>query len=366
MASRWKELTFRAAPAGEEERPLWPDVLKIVSIYAVILIHSAAPFLVRRAELGPGAWWAGNLYDSASRWCIPLFFMLSGTFLLEKAGTMPLSAFLRGRVRRVLVPFVVWSLVYFLWRIRIQGEELPLASFPLLLFTGPLYYHLWYLYVLIGLYLFAPALGAWLKGASGPQAGYFVGLWFLFACLLPLGESWWGFEGYLSTGTAPSLFKYAGFFVLGHLLRRTVLRPTGMAQFAGLFLLALAATAWCTWYGTVVRNGGDLEELFFEYFSPNVVAMALSVYLFGKSLRPPRRALAARAVRAIAACVPGIYLVHALLIGVSKRGLLGFRVDPSDFAPAVGIPLFALGVFAASFVVVYAVRSLPLVRRAFP
>jgi surface polysaccharide O-acyltransferase-like enzyme len=96
---------------NENSYLLWADILKILSIYAVVLIHSAAPLLLDFNE--PVQWWVGNLYDSLARWCIPVFFMLSGAFIMDKASEDGLSHFLFSRFRRIFLPFLIWSGLYF-------------------------------------------------------------------------------------------------------------------------------------------------------------------------------------------------------------------------------------------------------------
>jgi surface polysaccharide O-acyltransferase-like enzyme len=347
---------------------LWPNLLKIYSISCVVLIHSAAPLLIQYHELGEIKWWIGNLYDAFGRWCIPIFLMLSGTFVIEKATGDP-GLFFRHRSRRILLPFVIWSGVYFLWRVYANGEDIPLHAFPGLLLEGPIFYHLWFLYILIGLYLLSPILGTYLQHAGIRNTAYLVGLWLLLGSILPMAESFFDFETYFSRGANPSLLNYVGYFVLGYLLRDKVL-VRGKTALFGLFFLAFLMTAYGTYHITVIRKGGEFDGLFYEYFSINVFLMALPLYLIGKSFKPPaflqRFEERLGLVSLLAACVPGIYLIHPLVLSVFKRGMLGFSFDQTTLYPAIGIPLFAVAVFAVSFLIVLLIRQIPGIRYVFP
>ncbi|MBZ0158012.1 MAG: acyltransferase family protein [Alphaproteobacteria bacterium] len=354
----------------EDNHLIWPDLLKILSIYAVILIHSAAPLLVRYHELGESWWWAGNLYDSLSRWCIPLFVILSGTFLLGKAQGNSLGHFLKRRLQRVLVPLLIWSFIYFLWRIYGNKENLAFSSFLPLLLMEPVYYHLWFLYLIIGLYLLAPVLSIYLKYADHKNVLYFLSLWFLLGSLLPFAESYFEIRTYLSIGTSNSPLKFLGYFILGHFLRDLQLRPAQAILFILLFLFAFFITAYGTYYSTVRQNAGRFDSTFYEYFSVNVFSMSLSLYLVGKSAALPaffvRMENRFGVFRATAACVPGIYLVHALLIEIAKEGMLGFSFNQLTFPPAIGIPVFALAIFLVSFLIIFIIKQLPLLRNIVP
>lgn len=354
----------------EKEYLLWPDLLKIVSIYAVILVHSAAPLLVRYHELGALQWWIGNLYDASARWCIPLFVMVSGTFVLGNSDGNAAGLFSQKRVMRVFVPFLVWSFIYFLWRIYGNGEELSFSSFLPLIFVEPVYYHLWYLYIIIGLYLIAPVLSVYLKNAGSRNVLYSLVLWSITASLLPMAESLFDIRIYLSTGASNSVFTFLGYFALGYALRDLHLRPRQVPLFLLLFCLGFFVTAYGTYYATVLKNGGIFDGMFYEYFSVNVLVMSLCVYAVGKSIAFPAALLQCekrfRIVRTVAACVPGIYLVHAMLIEVAKDGLFGVAFSQTTFAPALGVPVFALAIFLVSLIVVFIVKLLPGTRYIMP
>ncbi|MBD3346600.1 MAG: acyltransferase family protein [Chitinivibrionales bacterium] len=354
----------------ETDRLLWPEIMKIAALFAVILIHSAAPLLVRYQKVGSTAWWIGNLYDSAARWCIPVFVMLSGTFLIDKADGSLLGRFLRRRVRRVLIPFLVWSGLYFLWRIYINHEPLAFKNFFTLIFLEPVYYHLWFLYILIGLYLIAPIVNVYMQHASTRSVLYFLILWVLFGSLLPMVESFYHFSIYPTVRNAESLFAYFGYFVLGRALRDVVPTPMQRLLLIIAWFVAFGATTVGTWYLTIVRNGGTFDALFYDYYSINVIVMALSIFLAMKGkgivtadhVKPKGYQITI----AVAACVPGMYLIHAMIISMLLRGLAGFSFSKSSLPLALGVPVFAGVVFAISLMIIIVIRKVPGVKWIVP
>ncbi len=344
--------------------------MKMAAVYAVILIHSSAPFVVDYAPGGLYGWWAGNVYDSASRWCIPVFVMLSGFFLIEKYREDAMSSFFMRRFMRVFVPFIAWSLIYFIWRIYANGEELAAASFIPMLFMEPVYYHLWYMYLLMGLYLAAPLIGLYVKNSCCRHGWYYLGLWFAAGSLLPFVESWFGITTCITTGTGNTLFKFTGYFALGWMLRDY--SPGGPKKliFLAIFLLGALITAFGTYFATIEKGDGVFNGIFYEYFSVSVIMMSVPLFLVAKGSRMAfssgNPGYGARALSAAGACVPGIYLVHAMLIALFKRGLLGFKLTPAMLDPFIGIPLFSLAVFLSSLAIVLIIRSLPVIRKIVP
>jgi surface polysaccharide O-acyltransferase-like enzyme len=217
----------------------------------------------------------------------------------------------------------------------------------------------------MGLYLLAPPLAIFLEAAGRRGIVYLLVLWFLFGSLLPTVGSYLGGPVLFMASTASSVFSYSGFFVLGHVLRSSRCPPRFRLLLGILFVVGLAATLTGTYMVTVVENGGEFRGVFYEYYSPNVSLMAVTLFMLVKSVRT----VSGRATRILSymgACVPGIYLVHALVIVVLKRGVTGVVIDQYLIHPAAGVPLFAGVVFIISFAGVGLIRLIPLVRRILP
>ena len=148
------------------------DAARWLAAVAVVMLHGAATVVSDPAAYGSGAWLAANLYDSAARWCVPVFVMISGALLLDPERPQDARRFYSRRVARICAPLLFWTLFYLLWRTAldwIDDGRLDLSFWPRKLAHGEPYYHLWYLYMIVGLYLFAPLVRA-LAARSSRQA----------------------------------------------------------------------------------------------------------------------------------------------------------------------------------------------------
>ena len=76
-------------------RQLHYDLLRIFASFMVVMLHVSA-FYWDKIQPQTEQWRALNLFDSAVRSCVPLFFMLSGAFLLAKE--LPLNKLLGKNV----------------------------------------------------------------------------------------------------------------------------------------------------------------------------------------------------------------------------------------------------------------------------
>jgi surface polysaccharide O-acyltransferase-like enzyme len=349
-------------------RLLWIDGLKIIAIFGVILLHVSAPFVVPFET--SGEWWIGNIYDSSSRWCVPLFIMASGALLLHRAENVSLPDWFLTRMRKVLVPFFAWSAVYFLYRIYFKGDDaLTLWDFFSLLFAGPVYYHLWFVYMLIVLYLFAPALSVFVNKARPAYIWYVVIVWFVWTAILPIIDKPLNIETYYTSEMDNySALRLSGYFILGNLLKDSHVRTGwGLVLVSAVFLAGLAATAGGTYL--LSESRGEFHPFFYNYHSITVFAMTVSLFLFIKSLTPNDRH-APKPIQVLGTSVFGIYLAHALVIETLSYGYLGFTIEQTGFMGKqislwAGIPLFALSVFVLSLLIILVLSVLPIFREIF-
>src|ERR1700743_2355755 len=87
----------------------WISNLRLIALYAVIVLHCTAPVL-RFDKVPLADWWVADFYKGLVRFAVPVFVMITGALLLHKK--YEIGNFLKKRLLRVVVPFLFWSLVY--------------------------------------------------------------------------------------------------------------------------------------------------------------------------------------------------------------------------------------------------------------
>jgi surface polysaccharide O-acyltransferase-like enzyme len=176
----------------QREHIAWVDLLRVTACFLVVLSHACDPF-VGQFDNNYTEFLTGAAIGSLVRPCVPLFVMMSGVLLLPI--NMDMGTFYKKRTKRLLLPFVFWSLMlpvlYFLYvnysGIEIISPNIVAESYTIGATINKLYTFvfnfnydttpLWYVYMLIGLYLFMPIIGAWLKQATKREMHYFLGIW---------------------------------------------------------------------------------------------------------------------------------------------------------------------------------------------
>jgi surface polysaccharide O-acyltransferase-like enzyme len=147
------------------------DCIRVVAALMVISIHVSANVFYPFKE----GWLFSVIVDSFSRCAVPLFFMLSGYFLLNRKD-YSIKDFIFKRFSRILIPFFMLCIIYKI----VKGWSL--SEFVLNVFVNsPFEYHLWYVYAIIGIYAFIPLIN---KVFLSPCGGvtviiYYLLIWFL-------------------------------------------------------------------------------------------------------------------------------------------------------------------------------------------
>ena len=182
----------------EQKRVIWLDWLRLVACFLVMLTHSTEPFYLG----GEGslilthsdAVWVAVL-DVFSRAAVVLFVIASSYLQLPLHYSA--GEFFRRRAVRILVPFLIWTVVYAL----VWGE--PVQNFKDLVWNfNYAAGHLWFVYMLIGLYLVIPLLSPWAEKVGKKELQVYLCIW-LFTTLIPFFRDWLG-------GAAPVIYGPSG------------------------------------------------------------------------------------------------------------------------------------------------------------
>lgn len=344
------------------QRAVAPDLVRAVAIALVVLLHTAGVVANPGPSAGVAAFWAGNVYDSLARAGVPLFVMLTGWLLLApERSSEPLSHFFRRRASRVALPLVTWSVVAWVWLAVRDHHPIGWARFWRELLAGPVFYHLWYVYVLLGVYLAIPLLRPLAAQAGPALRRYSLGLWFVGTAALPLW-AWWG--GPAIGIPVLVVSTYVGYLLAGSWLAGSRVSSRAAWELGLLFMLVAVWTIVVTARLTADEN---LNVILYGYDKPNVVVMALVAFVFltqpGPATWVGRHARGLALVRALAATSYGIYLLHPLLLDVLGSGVLGVRISGTSLPPFIGIPALALGVLLVSLGMMMVTKRVPVLGR---
>ncbi len=317
---------------------------------AVIILHVAAPILYLYGSIPKYDWWLGNIVDSAVRFCVPIFLMLTGALILPR--TYELGEFLKKRFSRILIPFLFWSLVYIMYNLFSWNNDINLSSYEIIKYTinafkNGAFFHLWYIYLIIGIYLFIPIISKWIINSTKNEITYYVIVWFLVILInLPLLIKY-------KPALELSYFSgYLGYPVLGYLLTIKFTELKNKAYPILLFTTGFVVTIIGTYYLTKAK--GEFHDGFYSYLSPNVMIASIGVFLFFKHSTFNNKNFT-NVSRSIGKYSLGIYLAHAIVLDIlSKIG-----ISWSFINPIIGIPLTTILCLFISWLTIYSINKIP-------
>ena len=354
-------------------RIVWLDIVRLTAMLMVIGVHCIDPFYIS-PTLGtlPEYKFRASVYGSLFRPSVPLFAMMTGLLLLP-VSQQPLGVFYKKRIFRVLFPFLIWSVLYniFPWVTGllglpkeiigeffcyVQGNESQSLSDALKdIAMIPFNFsfkenHMWYIYLLIGLYLYMPFFSAWIEKADRSKERVYLGIWFV-SLFLPYmsayiskylyGEATWNQFGmfYYFAG-------FNGYLLLGHYLKQgnnwNIWKTFAIC--AAMFVVGYAIT-YCG-FSSAAANPEATEldmELFFTFCSPNVVLMTAAVFILLQKVRI-HNTLIAKKLSKISKYGFGIYIVHYFVVGP-----IFILIGKFDLPIPLQVPIMALLIFIISW-----------------
>lgn len=359
------------------ERIVFVDYIRVIACFLVMLVHASENFYaadssglagnVSRLANEANRFWVAFYDGGVSRFCVPLFMVVSAFLLVPLKPQVSMSQFYRRRFLRILPPFICFSLLYCFLPLLWGGMswEQSIADFMHLPFNFPsMAGHLWFMYPLISLYLIMPVVSPWLERATVKEERLF--LW-LFACstLMPWlhrfvsaelwGECFW--NGYHMLWYCSG---YLGYLVLAHYIhvhidwdRRKRLRIGFCCA-----LLGMAFSAWSFWWMGVPGQAIEtpMLEWSWEFCTPNVLCSTFGVFLLFSCIKQVK---APRWITEISKLSFGMYLMHMFFLAP----IASFFVNGDQANPLVpvylAIPCIALLSYLCCAVTAKALSYLP-------
>lgn len=316
--------------------------LRILATFSVIIIHVSGPMVVRFGEISFFDWNVANLFDSISRYSVPMFFMISGSLILGK--NYGLFEFLKNRFGKILFPFLFWSLVYSLFnRYVFQNETFSFVKIIKDVFYGS-EYHLWFVYALFGIYLITPILRKWIANASQKEILYVLFIWGITLIIsIP------GMNIYFPKINLSYFTGFIGYFILGYYLKQYCFTKKTVPFL--LIFFGATITIFGTYFMTLKK--GSFYYYFYEYLSLNVLMVSSGLFLFFNKLSNSNAKTNSVIIKLNATCF-GIYLVHPFVLKIF--GLMGF--DAYFTNPIFSILVVTTACFILCFVLIFYVQKL--------
>lgn len=340
---------------GSPRREDWINVLRVISCFAVVLIHTSGQTYQSYDSIPVTEWWFANFLNGSSRWAVPLFVMISGATL--KGSDINASRFYKKKALRFLPVIFAWSALYAAFDL-IALRMSVMEVIGMVIGRGFTYQHLWYFSMYLFMLMFVPFLARIRFSSPEGNSQWRI---LLAAGFLAISLDW-GFETAcrlleINFNFWPRTFvEFIPYLLFGLLLaeRRN---PHGIRRLGIWLAFFLAVSLGANWLA-VSRLGVVDDSMPLANRSTLVAVVAVGVFLFVRD-----RVWGSRVSTLMGAVAPaclGIYLVHPFFLWLIQRV---FRGTGIEILRGALMPVTALVLFLISYATILLIKKMPLGNR---
>lgn len=343
------------------------DYLRVFASIAIILLHVTAQNM-SYVELAGTEWNIYNICNSASRWGVPVFVMMSGALFLPRE--IPTKTLYKKYITRMAISYVVWSAFYAIIDpidslIFTEGYQVSLVEIAGNFISGAV--HLWFLPMIIGLYMCIPLIKKLTEDNS--LIKYFLLLSFIFCFIKTQFEL---VANNLLKGTVQiiveninTVFKnfninivvgFVAYFVLGFYLNKTEINKKHRTI---IYVLGVAGLALTTFFNLLAsENAGKSLEVFYGGTTLNVLFMSVAIFVWFKYNAKGTEMLNKIIVK-LSKYSFGAFLVHIFIL----QCLNAIGIQSTTFHPVLSIPAITIFTTVVSYLISLVLNKIPVIKK---
>ncbi len=251
------------------------DILRIISTFAVILLHVNA-FFYRENIIHDNIYLVQCAINYLTRFSVPCFVMISGAFILDNPKTQNCCAFYKKTIQKIMIP---WLVIFIFWIIFLIVRSLYIKNYSIVFISvitcsvG----NLWFMPMLFGLYLLAPFVSKILQKMEWREQKKLAIILLIWA----MGSAWT--SEYKVPYTIGCIFSFLSYFILGFVLKKSIYK----INFSRNIFLMLSVMVL-----TIILRIHGFKNFEFDpyksFFSPMVIIYSVFIFLMFKNIHIKR------------------------------------------------------------------------------
>ena len=343
------------------------DYLRVFASIAIILLHVTAQNLPY-VELAGTEWNIYNICNSASRWGVPVFVMMSGALFLPRE--IPTKTLYKKYISRMAIAYVVWSAFYAIFDLLgnlIFKDDYQISFVEIIgsFISGAV--HLWFLPMIIGLYMCIPLIKQLTKNDN--LIKYFLLLSFIFCFIKTQTElvstSLLSGNVALIFANVNTLFKnshmdlvfgFTSYFILGFYINKTEINKKKRLLLYILGVIGLVLTVTLNLLAS--KTAGKSTETFYSANSINVLLMSIAIFVWFKYNAKGTEKLNKIIIK-LSKYSFGAFLVHIFILKV----LHAFGIQTTSFHPVLSVPAITIATTFASYLISLILNKIPVIKK---
>ena len=345
------------------------SLIRVLACVGIVILHTVfAASEYFSGSISSGESLASRMIVNNMMWAVPSFVMVTGVLQLDMKKPLTLGKLYTKYIFRIAVALVGCCLVFRIFDMIMDGEPFTFGGVMIAfseLFTGKAWGHLWYLYLLIGLYVLLPFYRKIVAHCTNGELVYLCGAYFVFVSIIPMIEDFGvPIAFYISESIIYPLYLFLGYMI-----------HEGRIHISRYFALGLLVISTAVILGMDIgklQMGAAIPEALFGYASPVVIAQTVGVFTLlcapaaPKALGPAATAekkmpgTGSKLIALLDRQSFGIYLLHMIFIRLLFRY---WGVDPYLTGHGLLLIPIVIGIFLASFILTRLLTLIPGVNK---
>lgn len=340
------------------------DIMRIISAAFVVMIHSASD-LINKQIYANVPFTIANLTNSVVRCAVPLFIMISGALMLNESRNITFKKTMKSTLRIVLI-LAFWSAAYAtFYKILIplkNGAPISLSQFFTFFFASS--FHLWFLFMIIGLYLITPLLRLFVKKENLKYVVYLIILCVIVSILPRFIDGTLNlflekkniFTGYVAKFRFGYVNEYLMYYLLGWVITNA---PIKKAYRIALYVLGAGSCIFTFVASQFLLDNVKKRTVFYEPYMFNILLYSLAVFVFVYyAFKDVNFDKTGKIITKLSSMTFGVYLVHVFIIIILQKVVKHFVPGTIDSFMII-MPLSVI----LSFVVSYVILKIPVLKK---
>lgn len=331
--------------------------IRSLACIAIIILHTVySAVLLFGSDIDAQTNITSMAVVDSMMWAVPCFIMVTGALLLETERKITYKKLFGKYILRIFAALVIFGMVFRVFDIIMDKEPVNVAAFLKGLyeiFTGTSWSHIWYLYLLIGLYLLLPFYKKVVDNSSAKEIKYLLAVYIIFLSILPMLEIWGincGF--YIHVSTIYPFYLFGGYAIYKHIY------CPGKAASLVMFIIATLLIIGCT----VVRWIYDIPsmEILWGYASLFVIMQAVGFFALLKDVKHTGFRAVKWLLLKLDECSFGVYLIHMIFVRLILR-YIGF--NPYENGGILAFVAVIAGILVISYAITWILKRIPFLKK---
>ena len=334
------------------------DFIRVFACFTVMHYHAGEKFeFPSNADdavlnKGPGFFWQ-IVINTITFPNVPLFVIISGYLLLPIKKDF--ATFLKTRMSRIISPFIFWGIFYaFLGYFDGTYDLHTGITNALHVFVnyGCELGHLWYMYMIIGIYFAMPFISPWIKEATKGQFYVFFALWLLSSCLEYVHMVFKYFWGECSWNVNPTLYYfrgYLGYAIFGAFAKKYLQNEHHFFLGLIMFISGYLINIFLVFKRAEIYDTSDKVHYTLQYHMIQTIIQTIGLFFMLKDIKCNNRFIC-KIFSKIAEMSFGMYLVHMVFVNYLLVKLDALNKSPPLMFSTIAIITFILSYFTTKII----------------